>query len=805
MNKKLPFLIGVGWLLIAVALYGYCIWDDRPDGVYTYENDGCTTGQTVYVTDNDKTCGYIYKMDLYGKIQKFFNTQAIGEDAVVREIAYQDGVYAVVELLHDGSSATPEYMLLELDEQLKLLRTSPVIQLYELDRLTDLSLDEEGIYLTAVATDGGAASVYRLQQEQLAEEQEREVSLQAESFLRKECDKGRIYVDASYVDQAISVRTDADLVSGAFALDDSIRYIYAQCSMSVGQLMRYHSSYALWLVAAIVAGWLVIALLRRMFHNRNRFVYTAVVMELVLAAVVFGGTSSVLVRQSSLEQQTDKKQLAGVMSDLQQKSAAYLAGVSQDGFYDSTDYETLMELLKNTRTAADGCEDLFFTDLDEYRICVSASGKNQELAGRRYFGAANEQLLQSLTRQGQVAAQNLTYNGREYLLMVHTPTDASVNSGYSLFALFERDGVSTENRDRQMVYALLMFILASMLCMLILVLQASDFDRLAKSMQLVAKGRTDLERPRIYGRDMRMVWSALGEIQKTIRSVNYSKYLTFEAYYRFAPKNIEKLLKKESITEVESGNVVRLSGTMTMISTAGAKSGSEQEISRLNRLLDQIGRYQEEKDGVFISNDGALSMLRFLFMEQNCTTIGSTVNFLKELEESEEQQNRSKPRTAALLHYSSFVYGIAGTMQQSSAFLVSQDTEEIERFAAWFREHGLKLVISETVLERESYDGEVRCIGYIQLNGNGKKVNMYEVLDVYGANERARKLELRSRFEEALQLFYQHDFYLARSAFSDVLKELPTDEIAKWYLFTCESYLNMEHAEELPCGLDYGQ
>ena len=190
-------------------------------------------------------------------------------------------------------------------------------------------------------------------------------------------------------------------------------------------------------------------------------------------------------------------------------------------------------------------------------------------------------------------------------------------------------------------------------------------------------------------------------------------------------------------------------------------------------------------------------------MDNNVNTLTSSVDFLKEFSEQETGKIGSVPRTTILLHYSSFVYGVAGTNQQSNAFLVSPDTDEIEHFATWFREHGLRLVISETVKEREGYEGALRCIGYIQMAGNGKKMNMYEVLDAYDVRERDRKRAVCERFEQALELFYQHDFYLARSAFSDILKELPTDEISKWYLFTCETYLNMEHAEDVPCALRY--
>lgn len=802
MSKKLPLFVGAVWLIAAIALYGYVIWDSRPDGVYTYENDGCTTGQTVYVTDNDGENGYIYRMDLYGKVEAFFTSAQVGKHLSVCEVAYRDGLYTVLQEQREDDAVA--YRIVALDEKMKPVRMTPEILLYETDRLSEFGMDDSGMYLTAVATDGTTASVYLLADELLTENGMEHEALSVESFLRKECEAGRVYVDAAYADGMVSVRTDADLVSGAFAVDDSLRYIYSQCRMSVTQLMQYHPSYAGILVAGIIVGWLVIFLLYVLLQNRNRFVYTAAILELMLGVVIFGGTAAVCHGENRAQSDASRQWLQYVLSDVVTDSQSGLQHVADTDFYDSDEYDGLCERLDYAKAtlASEGCTDVFFADTEEYRIAVSADRRSQETVTERYFGAQDEQAADSLIRQGKTVYHSFTYSGEPKLLMVQTPEYSYGSGGMALFAVFSESGSGADWQGRLM-YALLIFVLASMAVLVVIWLQAVDLDRLAGSMQLVAKGRTDLSHPSAYGRDMRALWSALGEIQKKIRSVNYEKYMTFEAYYRFAPKNIEKLLNKKSITEVDSGNVVRLSGTMAMISTLGAKSGSAQEIGRLNRLLAQIGRYQEEKDGVFISNDGALSMLRFLFMEKNSNTVSGAAGFLKELEDGGDGAYRSMIRTSMLLHYSSFVYGIAGTSQQSSAFLVSQDTEEIEHFAAWFREHGLKLVISETVRERESYDGALRCIGYIELADSGKKMNMYEVLDVYSAGERARKIELSGRFAQALQLFYQHDFYLARSAFSDVLKELPTDEIAKWYLFTCESYLNMEHAEELPCGLRY--
>ena len=807
MKKRIPMIIGLVWLLMATALYGYFVWNGQPDGIYTYDNDSCTVEQKVYVSDNEKTEGLIYEMDLYGKVTDFFSTNELQDRAQIHQIAaYQDMLYAVMEIPKSASEGSQRaYVILEFENGLELTRMTPAISLYETDRLTDLVVDEKASYLATVTTDGGAASVYEVSLQQLTDiETAAQTKIDLESSLRREAELGRTFVEAGYEMGSISVRTDADLVSGPFALDDSSRYTYSLCRMSFGQLMALHGNYRIYWLIAIAAGWLVIFLLYLLFRNHNRVIYTAMVLELVLVAIVFGGFGTLVYRQVQTEDSAKTKWLSAVLNDVL-SDVGYPSDIpfTDDNFYTSDAYAQLLTRLNTafTRTKDDGCVDLFFADASDFSICASVSGRNHETVDARYFKPEDE-FIRSLILPESITSGYFTLDGTDYQILAATAGE-SANTGYVLFGVYVDDSFAMENWQRELVAALIIFALASLLCIVILALQSADLSRLASSMHLVANGRTDVERPRVHGGDMRMLWSSLGEIQKKIRDVHYAKFLTFEAYYRFAPKNIERLLNKASITEVSSGDVTRLKGTMAMISTVGASSGSEQEIGRLNRLIALIGRYQEEKDGVFVSGDGSLSILRFLYMDNNINTLTNSVDFLKEFSEQEAGKTGSIPRTTILLHYSSFVYGVAGTNQQSSAFLVSPDTDEIEHFATWFREHGLRLVISETVKERESYEGDLRRIGYIQMAGNGKKMNMYEVLDAYDVRERDRKRAVCERFEQALELFYQHDFYLARSAFSDILKELPTDAISKWYLFTCETYLNMEHAEDVPCALRY--
>ena len=127
-------IIGLVWLLAATALYGYFVWESQPDGVYTYNNDGCTVDQKVYVTDNEREEGFLYEMDLYGNLTDFFSTKSIASNAYMREAAYSDALYAVMEVPRsDAKDAPGAFVILKFDDSLNVRRMTPRLFLYEGD------------------------------------------------------------------------------------------------------------------------------------------------------------------------------------------------------------------------------------------------------------------------------------------------------------------------------------------------------------------------------------------------------------------------------------------------------------------------------------------------------------------------------------------------------------------------------------------------------------------------------------------------------------------------------------------------
>jgi hypothetical protein len=109
------------------------------------------------------------------------------------------------------------------------------------------------------------------------------------------------------------------------------------------------------------------------------------------------------------------------------------------------------------------------------------------------------------------------------------------------------------------------------------------------------------------------------------------------------------------------------------------------------------------------------------------------------------------------------------------------------------------MAVTDAVYEMIDKDTASRYIGFVESGIYTFK--LYEILDAYPANERQSRLLTKTKFKEALNLFYQDDFYLARSMFTEVLKENPTDEVTRWYIFICERCLEEESGQISSYGL----
>ena len=484
----------------------------------------------------------------------------------------------------------------------------------------------------------------------------------------------------------------------------------------------------------------------------------------------------------------------------------YQSYAEEKDFYNTEAYYEVWDELTSF-VKEEGPDEVFrnlaIVKMEDQRILAGTEGKNIEHAAYQ-FSTMVIPLLEKLEEGHRSASMEVWLNGKSYLVIGITD-QKELKPEYCILGMLKNQKLEekTIQAEDYFFYGEMIFLIGSILCIIIILFQESDLRKLGRSMLSLASGNYNIKKETAHGKDVETMWSSLLEIQKRITRINHAKFKLYESCYRFAPKNIEKILGKDSITEVKNGDVVELYGTLAVINLEKVDRMDIPNMQQINRYVELMEKHKDQKEGFFLTGSNNLKDMKMLFLQECTTTTEFGTSFIKEFR---QLQAHTRFRPGILLHYDNYRYGITGSEEQSFSFLFYRKLERLEILGRWLRDLGVKVAITDEVKEREGLHQGLRYIGYIQFGDETDRIRFYEVLDACSEAERRKKSSSDEKFQAALELFYQYDFYLARSSFSEILKENQEDEIVKWYLFTCQKYLNQSYSGEISFELwDYGK
>ncbi len=799
MKKQIPYLVALFWM-IAVAFLAFfdgLTWSsERKRSSYL---DGCTAGEKTYLVENTEDEGILYVMDAKGRTKEVSLSSAVKPDHVFARIDYEDGLYAVLIKKEEPTHIT----IVQYDDQGRFLAKSPEFYIEEKGRLTGFCVQEQGFYLTTVQEGQQSAAAYFVDKQELEEKDKTNEPVILSAAQLASSEPGRRITEARYEQGKFLFRLDDGSGIDSFAPSEKLQSAFWYRSLSVGQLCKVRQERMLLYMGLLLLGYAVLVFFLTILRNRSHTVYTIAVVELALLVITVAGAVQVpRIQKKAREEEAGRFGFYYVQALAKEMKDPKRYHPEEEGFYEKENYQTLNEQLFRF-VQMDGISEVF-TDIclvrsQYHQIIASVSGYNGQMFEEVYAVGTGE-LIQNLAKGDKKGHMLIGIGGKSYQVI-------GVSASEELFPEYLLMGITrledqqegfTKDQLAPMLYAALVFLAGSVISIWLLILQGRELKHLAYAMQMLASGQTDIKKQAVHGKDVDFMWNSLMETRKTISRINYTKYRIFESCYRFAPKNIERILGKDSITEVNSGDMVLMHGTMAVISSARTKK-SERELSdQIGKFVSLIEQYQERSGGYFVSGHCGLDMLKVLFLEESRNSVEFGISLMQGFL---EQELLRTDKAGIFLHYAQYLYGVAGTKKHSLPYLLSQEMEELEQYARWFQTLHLSLVITESVKNREDLDGPVRYLGYLLLSDSQERIRLYEVLDACPLREGKQKALTDQKFQKGLSLFYQHDFYLARSTFNEVLRENPEDSMAKWYLFTCEKYLNETHRKGDICRL----
>ncbi len=790
------------WALAVVLGFSLYLWISRESKEYTIDNSYADTGELVYISDNYADNGIIWKTDLKGKLLTMFTSKEskLLAGYNVRKIdIVGDNIYALFsKKVNDGREST-RYCVALMNENLMINFLTPEFALPMELNLSGFNATEDKLYITALSDNGQQAYAFVVAAnsmvaitDDLSDSREKWEKSEAKVTSLDDIESvwPRFFTDAEYTDGRFELRYD-NSEPGYFAVNDAVAGIYEKLTASPGYFIRQRGVSTSVIVLVFLGGCLIITALSLALADRRRVVYAIASFEIILLVLVCG---IVYFLSDFGRKKSEEEFVRFAVADSKSIVDGYaLVNMSEATLYNSDVYGVIADRLKRRtqaeETGVNIVDELLVNVLDG-EVVISASGHNRETLGDVYGGRV-ENMLSQLGNGDDYRFLRIGHKGRSMAVLA-TSLHSAGQEMYAIVTVTDENSLYTglfSDFAGCLRLIAIIFVIGSLIGLIIMLLQSADLRRFQKALSSLAKGEEEVEKEAVVGRDMNFMWNSLTEIRKNIITTNRIKFLTYEAYFRFAPKSIERILRKQSITEIKSGDMISSNGALALLYAPGRKEGTRMEISAKSDLLGITEECRENYDGILISQDNDIRHLRYLFTDDNKNCISFGTELMLKLK---EDRGRGYSNSTMILHYAPYTYGISGDDRQAAVYFASEEAEKLWNLSDWFRQLRLALVVTEELLHREGGNGDYRYIGFVAGGADdpGRKIRLYEALDALPAQIRSRRVRQKPKFAEALELFYQKDYYISRGVFSEILRESPDDELAKWYLFECERYLN---------------
>lgn len=338
----------------------------------------------------------------------------------------------------------------------------------------------------------------------------------------------------------------------------------------------------------------------------------------------------------------------------------------------------------------------------------------------------------------------------------------------------------------------IVFVIITLVHLIAAVVMAKRWKRFTKAMEYVATEKKAYTEIPTEQDGLQMVWTPLDVIGRTMVRTEYQKDMMYKNYFRFVPKGMHQLLEKQEMAEVSIGDYSSVNGCMVHFSIENIKDYDASEyMSIMTDSLNIMHKVRVKHGGMFHSA-GADLLERKVFFQQNPK---AALHFAVDLVHAYNRKGSLKNVDFMfMLHLSDYYYGISGVEDMMTPFMFCKEEKILEPYIKELTKAKVKIALTEQTLSLVGNDFSVRYIGFISDKKMGD-IKIYECLDAYQEQKRKQMETTKATFQNALNLFYSNDFYLARNAFNDVLKINEQDQIARWYLFHCEYHLNHPDAE----------
>jgi two-component system, sensor histidine kinase ChiS len=267
----------------------------------------------------------------------------------------------------------------------------------------------------------------------------------------------------------------------------------------------------------------------------------------------------------------------------------------------------------------------------------------------------------------------------------------------------------------------------------------------------------------------------------------------FRVTGRFVPDEFIRSLGRERITEVQLGDHVTREVSVFFADLRDYTRLSEQMGPEDNfRFIDA---YNRRMGPIVNRNHGFINQylgdaILALFPGESADAIRCAIGIHEELRSynlHRQGKGRMPIRVGTGLHTGPLIMGVTGDEERMDVAIISDTVNTASRIESLSKHYGVNILLSEESLNRlrDPSEFHFRFLGKVQMKGKQNALRLYECFDGDPPDLLEAKAETATRFNEAMQCYFNKDFTLAALAFQEVTRRHPDDATARMFLQKC--------------------
>lgn len=278
---------------------------------------------------------------------------------------------------------------------------------------------------------------------------------------------------------------------------------------------------------------------------------------------------------------------------------------------------------------------------------------------------------------------------------------------------------------------------------------------------------------------------------------------TENAYGRFVPQQLLRLLNAESILDIELGEQTEKTITILFSDIRDFTYLSEsmtpqQTFSFINSYLGEMEPVISRHGGIVDKYVGDAIMALFPSgADQGLQSAIAMLAQLRAYNAGRERADYPPVRIGIGLNTGIVMLGTIGGTQRMEGTVLSDAVNLASRLEETTKRYSTPLLISEHTLYAldDSSKYCIRFLDRIRVKGKHHPQSVYEVFDNDDAQTRTGKQSTRTRFEEAVAYYHLKAVDRAVPLFEHCLRDVPDDAPAKIYLDRCHDFQKNGHHE----------